>query len=83
MLLRDARMHPAPGVIVARPATAPVRTPTKLGLFSRIQEMISQVTIAADALRSVLMNAVAAREFAPKAPPALKPNQPNQSRAVP
>jgi hypothetical protein len=47
----------AAGVIVARPATAPVSRPTNLGLRSIIHAIPSQVIAAKDAAMSVLMKA--------------------------
>src|SRR5258706_15148954 len=49
--------NPAAGVIVARPATAPVSAPVTLGLCSRHQVSASQVTIAAAAAVFVFTNA--------------------------
>src|SRR5438093_6881118 len=67
----------------ARPATAPVNAPTRLGLPSRLHEMASHVHMAIDPAMSVLTKACAAMPFAASAEPALKPNQPNHSRPVP
>src|SRR6478672_10992440 len=76
-------MYPAAGVMQARPATAPVNAPTRLGFPSRHHEMVSQVHIAIDPAMSVLTNACAATPFAASADPALNPNHPNHSSPVP
>src|SRR5881396_2306615 len=67
----------------ARPATAPVNAPTRLGFPSRHHVIASQVHIAMEPAMSVLTNACAATPFAASADPALNPNQPNHSRPVP
>ena len=67
----------------AKPATAPVSAPTRLGLPSRTQVIASQVHMAIEPAMSVLTNACEAMPLAARAEPALKPNQPNQSRPVP
>ena len=67
----------------ARPATAPVSAPTRLGLPSFHQVIASQVHMAIEPAMSVLTNACAAMPLAASAEPALKPNQPNHSRPVP
>src|SRR5579863_4770639 len=67
----------------AKPATAPVKAPTALGLPARHQLIAVQVHIATEAAMSVFTNACAAIPFAAKAEPALKPNQPNHKRPVP
>src|SRR5204862_2866200 len=76
-------MYPAVGVTQARPATAPVNAPTRLGFPLRSQEMASHVHMAIDPAMSVLTKACAATPFAASAEPALKPNHPNHSSPVP
>ncbi len=49
--------YPAAGVMVARPATAPVNNPTNFGFLERIQSIASQTMAANDAAISVLRNA--------------------------
>src|SRR5579872_5231128 len=84
-MTNDAQVgtYPAHGVMQASPATAPVNAPIALGLPERFQLIASHVHIATDAAMSVFTNAWAAIPFAASAEPALKPNQPNQSRPVP
>src|SRR5436309_1441790 len=67
----------------ARPATAPVKAPTRLGLPLRAHVMNIHVHIAMEPAMSVLTKACAATPFAARAEPALKPNHPNHSRPVP
>src|SRR5229473_5046005 len=74
---------PAAGVIVARPATAPVSKPRNLGFFVVIQSMQSHATAAKLAARSVFRKATAVTESTRNSLPALKPYQPNQSMPVP
>src|SRR5262245_2431055 len=74
---------PAAGVIVARPATAPVRSPRSLGFFEVSQSMQSQDMAAKEAAMSVFRNATAGTESTRNSEPALKPYHPNQSRPVP
>src|SRR5436190_2233347 len=75
--------NPAAGVIVARPATAPVRSPTNLGFFSARHETKSQVTAAKDPAMSVLRNALAVIESTRNSDPALNPYHPNHKSPVP
>src|SRR5579884_3659603 len=75
--------NPAAGVMVARPATAPVIAPDMLGFPVCHQAMSSQVTMATEAAVLVLTNATAATPVAASALPPLKPNHPNQSSPVP
>src|SRR5262245_1543745 len=75
--------YPAAGVIVARPATAPVRRPTNFGFFPSHQSRASQTIAANDAATSVLRNATAVTESTRNSDPALKPYQPNDSNPVP
>ena len=74
---------PAAGVMHARPATAPVRSPTKCGFFPNHHSTNSQVVAAKDAARSVLRNASEVMSSTFSSLPALKPYQPNQSSPVP
>src|SRR5659263_506922 len=74
---------PDAGVIATRPATAPVTMPTVLGFPPCAQLTIVHVRAAAAAAVFVTMKALAASPFAARALPALKPNQPNHSRAPP
>src|SRR5579864_4893242 len=75
--------YPAAGVIVARPATAPVRRPTKCGFLAYHHSTNSHVMAANDAAMSVLRNAIAVTSSTLSSLPALKPYHPNQSRPVP
>src|SRR3984893_17265262 len=75
--------YPAAGVIVARPATAPVSRPTKCGFFAYHHSTNSHVVAAKDAAMSVFKKAVAVMSSTLTSLPALNPYQPNQSRPVP
>src|SRR6266446_8265671 len=75
--------YPAAGVIVARPATAPVSKPRNFGFFETRQSTSSQAMAANEAAMSVLMNATAVVESTRNSLPALNPYQPNQSNPVP
>src|SRR6266480_2826902 len=74
---------PAAGVIVARPATAPVNKPRNLGFFETRQSTSNHAIAAKEAAMSVLINATAVVESTRNSDPALKPYQPNQSKPVP
>ncbi len=74
---------PAPGVIATRPATAPVATPSIVGLPPWRHSTIIQETAAAEAAVFVVTKALAAAPSAAKALPALNPNQPTHRRAAP
>src|SRR6476659_3748052 len=67
----------------ARPATAPVKAPTRLGLPSILHVMNIHVHMAMEPAMSVFTKACAATPFAASADPALKPNHPNHSSPVP
>ena len=71
------------GVIATRPATAPDAAPRPVMCPSRIFSTTNQPPTAAAVATCVLRNASAAVAFAPSAEPALKPNQPNHSKAAP
>src|SRR4051794_25661612 len=75
--------YPAAGVTATRPATAPVQAPSTVALPLCRYSISDQLTVAAAAAVLVLTNAATADALAPRALPALKPNQPNQSRPVP
>src|SRR5665647_2601478 len=74
---------PAAGVTVARPATAPVISPTNLGFVSLNHSITIQVIAAKEAAMSVLRNASEVIPSTWSSLPALKPYQPNQRSAVP
>src|SRR3990172_13282744 len=74
---------PEAGVMATRPATAPAAAPTTLGFLRNHQLIATQVRAAAAAAVLVTTKALAARPPAATALPALKPNQPNHSRAAP
>src|SRR5688500_9379566 len=74
---------PAAGVMPTRPATAPAVAPSTLGRSCRIQLAVIQVSVAIAAAELVVTNALTASAPEPSALPALKPNQPNHSSAVP
>ena len=74
---------PEAAVIVARPAIEPVIVPNMVGLPVKSHSRTAHVRPAVAAARCVTTRAWTARPFAASALPALKPNQPNQSRAAP
>src|SRR2546422_6346403 len=74
---------PAAGVTATRPATAPEAAPSTVGLPRELHSVSIQPSAAAAAAVFVVVKACAARPLAPSALPALKPNQPNQSRLAP
>src|SRR5215467_9698159 len=74
---------PDAGVIATRPATAPEEAPNIVGLPVFIHSAIIQPNAANDAAVWVAMNALDARPFAPRADPALNPNQPTHNIAAP
>src|SRR3989338_10084854 len=75
--------NPAAGVIATRPATAPVTIPNIVGLPLNFHSKSAQLKPAAAAAVLVVTKALAAKPLAPKALPALKPNQPNHNNAAP
>src|SRR5579872_307327 len=74
---------PDAGVIATKPATAPEIAPSALGLPLRIHSAAAHPIAAVAAAKCVATNALLARLPEPKALPALKPNQPTQSRQAP
>src|SRR3989337_3098978 len=74
---------PAAGVIATRPTTAPIQKPIAEGFLPRAASNNIQARPAAADAVFVVAKAEAARAPALKALPALKPNQPNQSKPVP
>src|SRR2546426_9730392 len=74
---------PEAGVMATRPATAPAAAPITLGCFLCHQLTVIQVRAAMAVAVLVTTNALVASAPAPRALPALKPNQPNQSKAAP
>src|SRR6266850_43528 len=81
----DARgvTNPEAGVIATRPATAPDAAPSIVGLPVLIHSPVIQPSAANEAAVCVAINALDARPFAPRADPALNPNQPTHSIAEP
>src|ERR1700716_4104942 len=75
--------NPEAGVIVPSPATAPEIMPSTEGLRRTVHSIAPQVSAPAQAARWVARIAMTAREFAPRADPPLKPNQPTHSNPVP
>ncbi|CAB4896027.1 unannotated protein [freshwater metagenome] len=71
------------GVIATNPATAPDATPSEVGWPSRTFSTINQPSAAAAVATCVFNRARAATPLAPRADPALKPNQPNHSSPAP
>src|SRR5215475_9871649 len=81
----DARgsTYPEAGVMATSPATAPDAAPSTVGL-PRVAHSVNIQPRAADAAAVlVARKALAARPLASRALPALKPNQPNHSKAAP
>jgi hypothetical protein len=75
--------NPDAGVMVARPATAPVISPSTEG-FRRVHHSNNiQLSAPAEAARWVAMIANAARALAPSADPPAKPSQPIHSMPMP
>src|SRR5512137_1585049 len=74
---------PEAGVTVARPAIEPVAAPNMVGLPRWIHSITTQERVAATAEVWVVTKAMVLRAPAERALPALKPNQPNQSRPAP
>src|SRR5918999_4732740 len=74
---------PAPGVIATNPATAPVATPSIVGFSECFHSTSIHTKAAAEAAVFVVTNALAAAPLAPRALPALNPNQPTHSSAAP
>src|SRR6478672_8137783 len=74
---------PDAGVMATSPATAPDMPPRTLGLPLWNHSAASQPKAAAAAPKWVATKALVARPLAPSALPALKPNQPTQSRQAP
>src|SRR6476469_2712672 len=74
---------PAAGVIATRPTTIAVAPPTAVGLRERAMSSSVQATSVPAGASIVVVNASAAMPLAASALPALKPNQPNQSRPAP
>src|SRR6185436_5248902 len=75
--------NPAAGVMVARPATAPVNSPTNFGLRCLLHSTTSQVIAANEAATSVFRNARPVIAFTSNSLPALKPYHPNHNNPVP
>src|ERR1700682_2768223 len=75
--------NPEAGVMATSPATAPQAAPITLGWPLRHQETVIHVKAPMAAAVLVTRKALVARAPAVRALPALKPNQPNQSRAAP
>src|SRR5262249_45520387 len=74
---------PDAGVIATRPATAPDAAPSIVGLPFLIHSASIQPNAANEAAVWVAMKALDARLLAPKADPALNPNQPTHNMAEP
>src|SRR5688500_6573184 len=71
------------GVLVARPANIPEAAPRTLGLRLRNHSSPIQPRAPAAAEKCVAANAPTATSPAPRALPALKPNQPTHNNPVP
>src|SRR5262249_15821421 len=75
--------NPAAGVIATRPATAPEIAPRAPARPFLMRSATLQLKAAAAAAKCVATNALAASPLDARALPALKPNQPTQSRQAP
>src|SRR4051812_8349156 len=75
--------NPEAGVIATSPATAPEIAPSTLGLPTFLHSATTQPSVAAAAPKWVATKALVASPEAASALPALKPNQPTQSRLAP
>src|SRR5688572_11516093 len=75
--------NPAAGVMATKPTTEPIQKPTAEGFLPLAASYNTQARPAAAAAVFVVANAEAANAPAPRALPALKPNQPNHSKPVP
>src|ERR1700758_2934233 len=75
--------NPAAGVIATRPATAPEMAPSALGFPLLLHSAIDHPAAAVAAAKCVATKALEAKLPAERALPALKPNQPTQSRQAP
>src|SRR5436190_11737608 len=73
--------NPEAGVMATNPATAPDAAPSIVGLPDLNHSAIIQPSAAVDAAVCVAIKALDARPFAPRAEPALNPNQPTHSIA--
>src|SRR5262249_11246032 len=82
-MLWRTETNPAAGVMATRPTTAPTQAPTAGGLLPGIMSKTIQDSTAEAEGVLVVAKASAAESLAASAEPALKPNQPNQSRPVP
>src|ERR1043165_3459923 len=74
---------PDAGVMATRPATQPEIPPSTLGLPFSIHSAAIHPSVAAAAPKCVATKALVASPDAARALPALKPNQPTQSRQAP
>src|SRR5579864_4411307 len=75
--------NPDPGVIATSPATAPEAAPSMVGRPETTHSTTTQLNAAAAAAMCVTTKAVAANPFAPRAEPALNPNQPTHNMDAP
>src|ERR1019366_1995868 len=75
--------NPAAGVIATRPATAPEMAPKALGFPLLFHSATVQPAEAVAAAKCVATKALDARLPEESALPALKPNQPTQSKQAP
>lgn len=75
--------NPAQGVMATMPATPPEAAPRVVTCLPLIFSTISQPSMAAAGAMRVLSRAWAATPLAPRAEPALNPNQPNHKIPVP
>ncbi len=75
--------NPQAGVMATSPAIAPEAAPNMLGLPLNTHSVAIQPRVAAAVASKVLTTTKAVTPLASKLEPALKPNQPTQSRDAP
>jgi hypothetical protein len=73
---------PAPGVMATSPTTAPIQNPLLKAFFLLSHRRTSRKTCSTSSCVGCSKCGYC-KPFAPKADPALKPNQPNHKRPVP
>src|SRR5438309_1932467 len=82
-MLWGTATKPAAGVMATKPTTAPIQNPSTEGFLPLTTSKNIQDKPAAAAAVLVVAKADTDKELAASAEPALKPNQPNQSKPVP
>lgn len=83
MIEAQGGMKPDAGVAATRPEMVPEHQPTMDHFLASRKSRRHHVMAANMAARHEFQHAMAARRFAPKAEPPLKPSHPNHRRTVP